>query len=189
MRCGGDPKLPRVKPHQYNGRWRAVWWEKERIAVKPSSRTPEGKPNLCPVCGKKLRISPSRPPGDAPCPHCGHLLWFGPTVQAKEDEVSGEQENGTRELVELAKQKFDKEELTKQEARRRQIEFTLNDFKQQLGQIRKLGPIQKIISMIPGVGNMSKMLEGQKSKRNTGKRLPAEERNRLRELRDDDYDA
>jgi hypothetical protein len=42
----------------------------------PASRTPEGEPNRCPVCGKQVRIEPSRPPGDAPCPHCGHLLWF-----------------------------------------------------------------------------------------------------------------
>ncbi len=41
-----------------------------------SSRTPEGHPNHCPMCGSDLRIEPSDPPGDAPCPHCGHLLWF-----------------------------------------------------------------------------------------------------------------
>ncbi len=41
-----------------------------------SSRTPEGQPNHCPVCGSDLRIEPSDPPGDAPCPRCGHLLWF-----------------------------------------------------------------------------------------------------------------
>ena len=44
--------------------------------MQPSSRTPEGEPNRCPVCGKDLQIEPSRPPGDAPCPHCGTLLWF-----------------------------------------------------------------------------------------------------------------
>src|SRR6516165_2349922 len=41
-----------------------------------SSRTPEGLPNHCPVCGSDLRIEPSDPAGDAPCPQCGHLLWF-----------------------------------------------------------------------------------------------------------------
>src|SRR3954452_22282213 len=41
-----------------------------------SSRTPEGRPNLCPVCGSAVKIEPSDPAGDAPCPHCGHLLWF-----------------------------------------------------------------------------------------------------------------
>jgi acyl carrier protein len=41
-----------------------------------SSRTPEGMPNECPVCQKTLCIEPSSPVGDAPCPHCGSLLWF-----------------------------------------------------------------------------------------------------------------
>jgi anti-sigma B factor antagonist len=41
-----------------------------------SSRTPEGQPNQCPVCGSLLNIEPSDPAGDAPCPRCGHLLWF-----------------------------------------------------------------------------------------------------------------
>ena len=41
-----------------------------------SSRTPEGEPNQCPVCGKHVRIDPSPLFGDAPCPNCGHLLWF-----------------------------------------------------------------------------------------------------------------
>ena len=44
--------------------------------MEPSSRTPEGEPNFCPVCGHLVQIEPSRPPGDAPCPYCGHLLWF-----------------------------------------------------------------------------------------------------------------
>lgn len=48
--------------------------------MEPSSRTPEGQPNRCPVCGKDARVEPSIPPGDAPCPHCGHLLWFDPGV-------------------------------------------------------------------------------------------------------------
>jgi hypothetical protein len=42
----------------------------------PASRTPEGEPNRCLVCGKDVVIEPSHPPGDAPCPHCGSLLWF-----------------------------------------------------------------------------------------------------------------
>lgn len=41
-----------------------------------SSRTPEGSPNRCPVCGLEFRIEPSQPLGDAPCPACGTLLWF-----------------------------------------------------------------------------------------------------------------
>lgn len=41
-----------------------------------SSRTPEGQPNRCPICDGEVRIEPSTPPGDAPCPQCGVLLWF-----------------------------------------------------------------------------------------------------------------
>jgi Phosphoenolpyruvate-dependent sugar phosphotransferase system, EIIA 2 len=41
-----------------------------------STRTPEGLPSRCPICGKHVIINPSLPPGDAPCPHCGSLLWF-----------------------------------------------------------------------------------------------------------------
>jgi anti-sigma B factor antagonist len=41
-----------------------------------SSRTPEGQPNHCPVCGASLALEPSGPARDAPCPRCGHLLWF-----------------------------------------------------------------------------------------------------------------
>lgn len=41
-----------------------------------SSRTPEGEPNRCAVCGRIVCIEPSRPPGDAPCSFCGSLLWF-----------------------------------------------------------------------------------------------------------------
>jgi hypothetical protein len=42
-----------------------------------SSRTPEGDPNRCAVCGRDSRPGPSWPSRDGPCPHCGHLLWFG----------------------------------------------------------------------------------------------------------------
>ncbi len=41
-----------------------------------SSRTPEGNDNHCPLCGADVRIEPSLPSGDAPCPNCGSLLWF-----------------------------------------------------------------------------------------------------------------
>jgi len=41
-----------------------------------SSRTPEGDPNRCPICGKALRLESSLDTRDGPCPHCGHLLWF-----------------------------------------------------------------------------------------------------------------
>lgn len=47
--------------------------------MQVSSRTPEGEHNHCPICHAHVCIEPSHPPGDAPCPHCGSLLWFGQT--------------------------------------------------------------------------------------------------------------
>lgn len=61
-------------------------------------------------------------------------------------------------LVEQAQQKFDQDEMAKQEARLRKGEFTLDDFKSMLGQTKKLGPINKIMGMIPGLSGMSDML-------------------------------
>ena len=40
-----------------------------------SSRTPEGLPSECPLCGAKANIEFSDPAQDASCPNCGHLLW------------------------------------------------------------------------------------------------------------------
>src|SRR5688572_28909820 len=57
--------------------------------MRPSSRTPEGVPNRCPVCGRRARIEPSVPPGDAPCPHCGHLLWFDGPTPGQEESPAG----------------------------------------------------------------------------------------------------
>lgn len=41
-----------------------------------STRTPDGHFAYCPVCGMDICIEPSQPPGDAPCPTCGSLIWF-----------------------------------------------------------------------------------------------------------------
>ena len=41
-----------------------------------SSRTPEGLPNRCSLCGKTVCVEPSDPTLDGPCPHCGQLLWW-----------------------------------------------------------------------------------------------------------------
>jgi signal recognition particle subunit SRP54 len=61
-------------------------------------------------------------------------------------------------LVEQAQQKIDQDEMARQEARLRKGQFTLDDFKNMLGQTKKLGPINKIMSMIPGMGGLSKMM-------------------------------
>ena len=41
-----------------------------------SSRTPEGFPSECPLCGATTNLEFSEPSGDAVCPNCGVLVWF-----------------------------------------------------------------------------------------------------------------
>ena len=48
----------------------------EAVISTISSRTPEGEPNRCPLCGADFDLEPSQPSGDAPCPGCGQLLWW-----------------------------------------------------------------------------------------------------------------
>jgi acyl carrier protein len=41
-----------------------------------SSRTPEGTPHECPLCGAISNLEPAFPGGDAVCPACGQLVWW-----------------------------------------------------------------------------------------------------------------
>ncbi|MBA3315439.1 MAG: hypothetical protein M3552_00920 [Planctomycetota bacterium] len=50
----------------------------------PSTRTPEGMPNYCPVCRNEVWVEHSWPTQDAPCPHCGVLLWFDDAAEGLE---------------------------------------------------------------------------------------------------------
>ena len=61
-------------------------------------------------------------------------------------------------LVEQAQQKFDQEEMAQQEARLRKGEFTLDDFRKMLTQANRLGPLNKVMGLIPGMGNLADTL-------------------------------
>ena len=63
-------------------------------------------------------------------------------------------------LVEEAQRKFDQEEMQRQEERLKAGEFTLDDFRRMLAQTRRLGPLGKVLGMIPGMGGMQDMLAG-----------------------------
>jgi len=63
-------------------------------------------------------------------------------------------------LVEQAQRRFDQDEMARQEERLRSGEFTLDDFRNMIAQTTKLGPMQKIMGMMPGMGSFSDMLEG-----------------------------
>jgi len=62
-------------------------------------------------------------------------------------------------LVEEAQRKFDQDEMQQQEERLRAGEFTLEDFKKMLMQTRRLGPMGKVLGMIPGMGGIKEMLD------------------------------
>ncbi len=59
-------------------------------------------------------------------------------------------------LVEKAQEAVDIEQAQKLEKKLRREEFTLEDFYEQLQQIKKMGPLEQILSMIPGVGKQLK---------------------------------
>lgn len=56
-------------------------------------------------------------------------------------------------LIEKAEQTMDEEEAAALEQKILENRFDLNDFLSQMKQIRKLGPLQDIIKMLPGVGS------------------------------------
>jgi signal recognition particle subunit SRP54 len=64
-------------------------------------------------------------------------------------------------LIEKAEAAIDVEEAEKLEAKIRSNEFTLEDFRDQLKSIRRMGPLESIIGMLPGIGNI-KALGNQK---------------------------
>lgn len=64
-------------------------------------------------------------------------------------------------LVEKAQQTFDAEEAQKMAKKLRKDEFTLDDFLSQMQQVKKLGALENILGMIPGMGGLKKQLEGQ----------------------------
>lgn len=70
-----------------------------------SSRTPEGLPQRCPICGGTSAIEPSYPEGDACCPACGHLLWWF------QDRLVGVEVNLRSSLSELSIDSLDWVEL------------------------------------------------------------------------------
>jgi signal recognition particle subunit SRP54 len=62
-------------------------------------------------------------------------------------------------LVEKAQREFDQEEMLAQEERLKKGEFTLDDFRKQMSQISRLGPLQKVMGMIPGMGALMNQVE------------------------------
>jgi signal recognition particle subunit SRP54 len=57
-------------------------------------------------------------------------------------------------LVEKAAEAIDEEEAARMEKKLRTASFDFNDFLAQFKMMRKLGPLENILGMLPGVGNI-----------------------------------
>ena len=76
-------------------------------------------------------------------------------------------------LIEKAQESFDADQVKALEKKFRQDAFTLEDFRQQLLQIKKMGPLEGLLEMIPGLGKKMKALKGAKPDENELKRVEA----------------
>ena len=63
-------------------------------------------------------------------------------------------------LVEAAQSAVDQEEAARQQEKLSQGKFDLNDFRQQLKQMKKMGSVKDLMGMIPGLGGMAGSLQG-----------------------------
>ncbi|MBI3465613.1 MAG: signal recognition particle protein [Planctomycetes bacterium] len=61
-------------------------------------------------------------------------------------------------LVEKAHEKFDKDEMARAEEQLRRGEFTLDDFRKMMTQMKRLGSMGKLLDMIPGMGQLKQMM-------------------------------
>jgi signal recognition particle subunit SRP54 len=57
-------------------------------------------------------------------------------------------------LIEKAQQEVDLEKAKELERKFRKMEFTFDDFLEQLEQVRNMGPLDELISLLPGAGKM-----------------------------------
>jgi signal recognition particle subunit SRP54 len=62
-------------------------------------------------------------------------------------------------LIERAEAAIDEEDASRLEEKIRANEFTLEDFRDQLKTIRKMGPLEQIMGMLPGMGNLKALAE------------------------------
>ncbi len=72
-------------------------------------------------------------------------------------------------LIERAEQAITQEDAAKLEQKIRSNEFTLEDFRDQLRTIRKMGPLEQIMGMLPGMGNIKALAENKPDEKQLGR--------------------
>lgn len=60
-------------------------------------------------------------------------------------------------LIEKAQVSFDQEKAQELERKLRKQEFTLDDFLDQITQVRSMGPLEQVLGMIPGLGGVKQL--------------------------------
>ena len=76
-------------------------------------------------------------------------------------------------LVEKAQSVFDEKETARLQQKLKKNQFDLEDFLSQMQQIRKMGSMESIMGMIPGMGKMMKQMKGAQPSENDIKRIEA----------------
>jgi len=72
-------------------------------------------------------------------------------------------------LIEKAEQAIDQDEAADLEEKLRKNTFTLDDFRKQLKTIRKMGPLESILGMIPGLGDLKQLAENKPDEKQMGR--------------------
>src|SRR5206468_10151943 len=73
-------------------------------------------------------------------------------------------------LIEKAEAAITQEDAERLEEKIRSNEFTLEDFRDQLKTIRKMGPLESIMGMLPGMGNLKALAENAPDERQVSRR-------------------
>lgn len=76
-------------------------------------------------------------------------------------------------LIEKAEATFDKGEAEKLQKKLKKNQFDLEDFRSQLQQMKKMGSLESIMSLVPGMGKLMKQVEGAQPSEKDLKRVEA----------------
>jgi signal recognition particle subunit SRP54 len=72
-------------------------------------------------------------------------------------------------LIEKAEQAIDEDEAAALEEKLRKNEFTLDDFRNQLKTIRRMGPLESVLGMIPGLSGVKQLAENKPDEKQMGR--------------------
>jgi signal recognition particle subunit SRP54 len=72
-------------------------------------------------------------------------------------------------LIEKAEQAIDQDEAEALEEKLRKNQFTLDDFRKQLKTIKRMGPLESVLGMIPGMGQLKQLADSKPDEKQLGR--------------------